>query len=144
MTETYVDPTREAFRAFRSLPSQGPIHMLNLVRLRETARYHAGHVLHGQSITGFDAYQSYGRESGAIFRDVGGRIAYSAAFEYTLIGPSSEYWDIVFIAEYPSGDAFVSMVKNPDYQKAVIHRQAAVRDSRLVRLSPKPAGDGFG
>ncbi|SVC26423.1 uncharacterized protein METZ01_LOCUS279277, partial [marine metagenome] len=25
MTETYVDPTREAFRAFRSLPSQGPI-----------------------------------------------------------------------------------------------------------------------
>ena len=40
-------------------------------------------------------------------------------------------------------EAFVSMVKNPDYQKAVIHRQAAVRDSRLVRLSPKPAGDGF-
>jgi len=144
MTETYVDPTREAFRTFRSLPSRGPIHMLNLVRLWETARYPAGHTLHGQSLTGLEAYQSYGRESRAIFTDVGGRIAYSAEFEYTLIGPDSEHWDIVFIAEYPSGEAFVSMVKNPDYQKAVIHRQAAVRDSRLVRLSPKLAGDGFG
>ena len=144
MTETYVDPTREAFRTFRSLKSQGPIHMLNLVRLREIARYPAGHAQRSESFTGLEAYRSYGRESYPVFTAVGGRIAYSADFEYTLIGPEDEQWDIVFIAEYPSGDAFVSMIKNPDYQKAVVHRQAAVHDSRLIRLSPKPAGDSFG
>ena len=61
-----------------------------------------------------------------------------------LIGPQDERWDICFIAEYPSGAAFVEMVKDPDYQKAVVHRQAAVADSRLVRLAPKASGAGFG
>jgi hypothetical protein len=75
---------------------------------------------------------------------VGGSIAYSANFEFVLIGPDNECWDIVFIAQYPSTDAFVSMVKNIDYQKAVVHRQAAVRTSRLIRLSPKKAGNLFG
>ena len=61
-----------------------------------------------------------------------------------LIGPAEERWDICFIAEYPSVQAFVDMVKNPDYQKAVVHRQAAVLDSRLIRLEPRHSGEGFG
>ena len=144
MTEDFVDPTRDRFRTFRSMASNDPIHMLNLVCLRPTAAYPKGHELHGQSLTGLEAYRSYGRESGPILKQVGGRIAYSADFQFTLIGPESEHWDIVFIAEYPSGDAFVSMVKNVDYQKAVVHRQAAVRTSRLLRLSPNAVGEEFG
>ncbi len=137
MTQDFVDPTRDRFRTFRSMASNDPIHMLNLVCLRPTAAYPEGHELHGQSVSGLEAYQSYGRESGPILKQVGGRIAYSADFQFTLR-------DIVFIAEYPSGDAFVSMVKNVDYQKAVVHRQAAVRTSRLLRLSPNAVGEEFG
>ena len=60
-----------------------------------------------------------------------------------LIGPEDEKWDLCFIAEYPSAAAFVEMVKDPDYQKAVVHRQAAVVDSRLIRLAPGNPGGGF-
>ena len=37
MVEKYVDPTRDAFRTFRSLTSESEIHMLNLIRLRHSA-----------------------------------------------------------------------------------------------------------
>jgi len=135
----HIDPTRERFGAFRALPDEGPIHMLNLVRLREEAAYPDG-----RKATGAEAYAAYGRESGPIFRRLGGRIAWSGDFRLMLIGPEDERWDRCFIAEYPSVAAFVAMVKDPDYQKAVIHRQAAVLDSRLIRLSPRASGEGFG
>lgn len=135
----HIDPTRERFGAFRALPDDGPIHMLNLVRLRDIAAYPDG-----RKATGAEAYAAYGRESGPIFRRLGGRIAWSGDFRLMLIGPEDERWDRCFIAEYPSAAAFVAMVKDPDYQKAVVHRQAAVLDSRLIRLSPRSSGEGFG
>ncbi|MCO6385467.1 DUF1330 domain-containing protein [Aliihoeflea sp. 40Bstr573] len=137
--EAYVDPTRETFGDFRRLAEEGPIHMLNLVRLRDRAEYPDG-----RHVSGEEAYRAYGRESGPIFRRVGGRIAWTGDFRLMLIGPADERWDRCFIAEYPSGVAFVEMVKDSDYQKAVVHRQAAVLTSRLIRLAPGRPGDDFG
>ena len=65
-------------------------------------------------------------------------------FELMLIGPGEERWDECFIAEYPSVAAFVEMIRDPLYREAVKHRQAAVLDSRLVRMQPAAAGSGFG
>ncbi len=135
----HIDPTRETFGEFRRLPEEGPVHMLNLVRLRDQAAYPDG-----RAATGAEAYAAYGRESGPVFRRVGGRIAWSGDFRLMLIGPQEERWDRCFIAEYPSGAAFVEMVKDPEYQKAVVHRQAAVLDSRLIRLNPRLPDGGFG
>ncbi len=65
--------------------------------------------------------------------------------EAMLIGPQSgESWDLCFIAEYPSVDAFVSMIKDPEYRAAMVHRQAAVKTSRLIRMEPKGEGANFG
>jgi uncharacterized protein (DUF1330 family) len=61
-----------------------------------------------------------------------------------LIGPESERWDMAFVAEYPSPDAFAAMIRDPEYREAVKHRQAAVADSRLVRMEPSAAGANFG
>jgi uncharacterized protein (DUF1330 family) len=36
---------------------------------------------------------------------------------------------------YPDAAAFLAMVTDPEYKPVVVHRQAAVRDSRLVRFS---------
>ncbi|MDP3895568.1 MAG: DUF1330 domain-containing protein [Mesorhizobium sp.] len=135
----HIDPTRDAFGEFRRLPEEGRVHMLNLVRLRDRAAYPDG-----RAATGAEAYAAYGRESGPIFRRVGGKIAWSGDFRLMLIGPADERWDICFIAEYPNAAAFVEMVKDADYQKAVIHRQAAVEDSRLIRTRPRETGAGFG
>jgi hypothetical protein len=35
------------------------------------------------------------------------------------------------------------MIRDPVYRAAVKHRQAAVADSRLIRLAPGAAGAGF-
>lgn len=139
MTE-YVNPDRESFAAFRNHPRKGPVHMLNLVKFRDIAAYDDG-----QTATGAEAYAAYGRESGPIFRALGGRIVWSGRPEVMLIGPQDgEAWDIAFIAEYPSVDAFVTMIRDPDYQKAARHRTAGVADSRLVRMEPRDPGGGFG
>jgi uncharacterized protein (DUF1330 family) len=60
-----------------------------------------------------------------------------------LVGPAEEAWDECFIAEYPSVPAFVEMIRDPVYREAVKHRQAAVIDSRLIRLAPAATGVDF-
>jgi uncharacterized protein (DUF1330 family) len=139
MTDGYVDPTRERFAAFRAADRSGPIEMLNLVRLRPRAAYPDG-----REATGAEAYAAYGRESGPVFARLGGSIVWRGTFELMLIGPAEERWDLCFIARYPSVAAFVEMIRDPVYREAVKHRQAAVEDSRLVRLAPGGAGSGFG
>lgn len=140
----HVDPTREAFAEFRALPSEGPIQMLNLIRFRERAAYPEDHPQAAEALSGAQAYRRYGRAAAAPFARVGGRQLWLAAPEFTLIGPADERWDLAFVAEYPSVDAFVTMIQDPEYRQAVVHRQAAVEDSRLVRMQPSTAGQGFG
>ena len=43
MPEAHIDPSREQFDAFKALPREAPIAMLNLVRYRERAAYPDGH-----------------------------------------------------------------------------------------------------
>lgn len=140
---SYIDPTRDQFSAMMKLPDEGPIHMLNMIRFRESADYPGDHENAGASLTGAEAYKIYGAESGPIFQRVGGRIAYSWSPKLVLIGPSDEEWHAVFVAQYPNAAAFGEMVKDPEYQKAVVHRQAAVATSRLVRLHPQETGGNF-
>lgn len=138
----YVDPERMQFDAFKALPRESEIHMLNLVRLRAKAAYPEGHARAGTS--GAEAYAAYGRESAPIFQRVGGDILWRGTFATGLIGPASEVWDEMFIARYPSANAFLEMVTDKAYQAAVLHRQAAVDTSRLIRCAPGTTGAAFG
>ncbi len=134
-----IDPTKETFAAFRENDREGPIHMLNLVRLNAQAKYPDN-----RQASGAHAYAAYGRDSGPVFSRLGGRIVWQGKFELMLIGPGTERWDLCFIAEYPSVAAFVEMIRDPVYREAVKHRQAAVEDSRLIRLAPLVPGKNFG
>lgn len=135
----FVDPTREQFSAFMKLPDTGPIWMLNLIRLRKNAKYEDG-----REASGDQAYKEYAKTSEAFFSGVGGKIILSDLPKSVLIGPDDEQWDLAFIAEYPSAAAFGEMLKHPGYQAIVHHRQAAVKDSRLIRISPGAPGKIFG
>lgn len=135
----YIDPERDQFDAFKDLPRDQPVLMLNFLRFRDKAAYPDG-----SEATGAEAYAAYGRDSGPIFRRVGGEIVWRAKPELMVIGPSDKQWDLVFVARYPTAAAFLEMVTDPDYQKAVKHRQAAVADSRLIRMSEADEGEGFG
>jgi uncharacterized protein (DUF1330 family) len=135
----YIDPTKDVFAQFRNDNRDGPIQMLNLVRLRPRAAYPDG-----RDGSGAEAYAAYGRDSAPVFSRLGGKVIWQGRFELMLIGPSDERWDHCFIAEYPSVAAFVEMIRDPVYREAVKHRQAAAADSRLIRTRPLPVGKGFG
>ena len=136
MTHTAFDA--DAFRAFRAIPRDGPIQMLNLVRLHAKAKGPDG-----EPVSGAQAYATYGALSAPVLARVGGRIVWRGRMEMALIAPPDEKWDIAFIAEYPSAEAFATMLKDPDYRVAMAWRQAAVADSRLIRFEPLDAGGAF-
>ncbi len=139
MSENYIDPDKASFAALKALPRDQPVEMLNLVALKETAAYQDGTVA-----TGAEAYANYGRESAPIFQKVGGEIIWSGDPQFMVIGPPDEKWDVAFIARYPTGQAFLDMVYDPEYRAVVHHRQAAVKTSRLIRTKSKDSGKGFG
>ena len=141
---THIDPTRAQFDTFKGLDRDQPIEMLNLVAFRDLANYPGDHDLARDGLTGAEAYTLYGKHSAPVLDKVGGAILWRGAYETTLIGPTEEAWDAVFIARYPTAHAFLAMVSDPDYQKAVVHRQAGVATSRLIRCAPAKGGAAFG
>jgi uncharacterized protein (DUF1330 family) len=142
---SFIDPDRQAWEAFKALPGDQPIQMLNLIKLKPNAEYPQGHPEHGKALTGLDAYRAYGRTSAAVFARVGGRQVWAGKPQVLVTGPQdAEQWDLAFIAEYPSPAAFIEMVRDPEYREHVKHRTAGVADSRLLCLSPVTPGQGFG
>ena len=139
----HVDPDRDQFAAFKALPRDAPVAMLNLLRFRKEAAYPVGHLSAEAGLSGADAYRRYAQDSGPVFARVGGTILWSGQPELVLIGPADERWDAAFVAHYPTAAAFLTMVTDPVYREAVVHRQAAVETSRLVRTAPRDAGVGF-
>jgi len=144
MTERYIDPSPANFQSFKSLPRDEPIDMLNLLLYRDHAEYPQDHEHAGKGWSGRRAYQEYGATSGPIFARVGGTIIWRGAFETMVTGPDVREWHDGFVAQYPDAGAFFEMIKDPDYQAAVVNRTAALADSRLIRFKPGEAGGGFG
>jgi uncharacterized protein (DUF1330 family) len=145
LRDAYIDPERAAWDIFKSLPRDQPIHMLNLIRLRETAEYPEGHPSHGRAISGLEAYREYGRTIAPHLARLGSRQVWAGSPQVMVTGPQSEAWDLAFIVEYPGSQAFIDMVRDPDYRLNVVpHRTAAVADSRLLRLNPLDPDDKLG
>ena len=139
----YRDTAQAQFEIFKSLPRDTPINMLNLVQFHPQAEYPADHPLAADALTGAQAYANYGAASSHVLSSVGGSIIWRGGFDVSLIGPVDDHWDAMFIAHFPNAGAFLAMVTDPEYQTAVVHRQAAVMNSRLIRTSPQPASDIF-
>lgn len=140
--DRFVDPSRENFDAFKALPRDTVIHMLNLVRFRDKAEYPADHANAGKGLSGREAYAEYGRTSGMVFARVGGSVVWRGKMETMVIGPMDKQWHLAFIARYPDAAAFLEMVTDPEYRIAVVNRQAAVLTSRLIRFAPEEGEAG--
>ena len=133
-----INPDRDQFDAFKALPRDTPLNMLNLVRVREWADYGDD-----RRVSGMDAYRAYGTGSKPVLARVGGHVLWRGSMEAMFIGPRDERWDFCFIAYYPHAGAFLQMLTDPEYQEAVKHRTAAVADSRLIRMGELELGDNF-
>ncbi|MBN8959566.1 MAG: DUF1330 domain-containing protein [Rhizobiales bacterium] len=138
VSKTFTSFSKEIYEAFKANDREGPVLMMNLIRLRPNADY-----VDGRDATGREAYGRYSELSASVFARLGGRIVWRGDLELTVVGPSDERWDIAFIAEYPSPNTFVQMMRDPQYREAMKHRQAGVADSRLLRFAALPAGTTF-
>ena len=130
----HIDPSRENWEAFKALPRDTPIHMLNLIKFRDLAEYPPDHPNHGKGLSGREAYAIYGTAFQALVADDGAAMVWKAPLECVVTGPPGE-WDEAFVMGYPDSGTFMAMVKNPRYvAEALPHRTAAVVDSRLIRF----------
>jgi uncharacterized protein (DUF1330 family) len=108
--------------------------MINLLRFKEVA----DGIDAADGISGAEAYGRYGAAAQPHLERIGGRILLAVAAEESVIGPDAPEWDLVIAVRYPSRDAFVQMVSNPEYLAIHGHRAAALADSRLIACETVP------
>ena len=113
-----------------SLPDDTPIVMLNLLRFRQTARYKEGEA----SYSGREAYQKYSEVAFGKVQGVGDEMVWKGRALAGVIAPQEEQWDSVLLVRYPSKQAFMSMLADPEYREATKHRTAALEEARLIAM----------
>ena len=118
-----------------SLPDDGPVVMVNLVRFRE-------HSLDGDG-SGWDAYSRYSKADMPLLERVGGTVLWAGHVEGAAVGDLGDgRWDWVVVAFYPSRAAFLSMMTSPEYAFANVQRENAIEDH--VILAAKETYSKFG
>ena len=109
-----------------------PIFLLNLLRYNERADYadDAGFA----PCSGREAYFTrYVPAFGKLAEGTGIRPFWIGNVLAGIVAPAGEQWDDVAIVEYPSFDAFRTLVESDAYKaQADPHRAAALADWRLV------------
>ena len=112
----------------RALP-QGQFTLVNFFRLRDQATDEAGV---GERRSGLEAMMQYARISGPCLEAAGGRFLTQGIPAGMLWGEDTETWDVVVVAQYPTGDAFRTLLHDPRYRDAFADRRAAVEEQRVV------------
>lgn len=125
-----VNPNSEQLKSvLAEIPQDQPIVMLNLLKFRPFADYGDG----ASDCSGRDAYfQRYSVAAFQFVKQVGGELLWSGTAHGSIIAPPGESWDNILLVRYPSINAFMTMLKNPQYQQCAVHRTAALDDSRLI------------
>lgn len=130
-----IDPDPGAFSAaLKSLPKDKPVVMLNLLAFRDQAAYAAGSEESSAPCTGREAYARYSKLAIKHVMGCGGEVIFMGAAQVPLVAPADEKWDEVLLVRYPSIEAFVAMVMNPEYQQLSRHRTAALEEARLIPM----------
>lgn len=126
-----IEPTAQQLSTLAAAGPREPIVMLNLLRFKERA----DGIDAADSISGAEAYGRYASAAGKFLERVGGRLLLALSAQQTVIGPSEGEWDLVLAVEYPSRQAFLEMIGDPEYLAIHAHRAAALADSRLIATS---------
>jgi uncharacterized protein (DUF1330 family) len=120
-----LNPTGEQLGVFAAGPDDGPIVMVNLLRFLDQAS-------DGSGRTGREAYAAYGEAVIPMVIERGGSFEVVASAHPTVIGPADEQWHDVVLVQYPSRAAFLDMISSDAYQVAMVDREVALADSRLI------------
>lgn len=133
MTETFLEVTQEAGKAFFTRDVPGEVVMLNLLKFREIADYSDfPELAPSDPISGRQAYEKYMEHTLPFLRESGGDVIFQGDGGSFLIGPADESWDFVMLVRHRSRSTFMEFASNEAYMTGMGHRSAAVVDSRLL------------
>jgi hypothetical protein len=131
----YLDPSSENIQVLIARAVEGPIVMLNLLRLREVADYSGFPELEPAApISGRAAYELYIRHTRPFLEATGGSVVMLGEGGNFFVGPTDERWDLALLVRQNSLADFFSFASNSDYLAGIGHRTAAVEDTRLLPL----------
>ena len=130
-------PSQEQMQEFFGSGEDGPFVMVNLLKFKGRAEYPDGRET---DLSGAEAYAIYGAAVGKCIADVGGKPGFAGEVTGLLLGEVEENWDMVALVEYPSLDAFRSMMMSPEYQKIAVHRTAGLAGQLNIRAKPGGLG----
>jgi uncharacterized protein (DUF1330 family) len=68
---------------------------------------------------------------------VGAEVVYGGPQQQMVIGDADRaWWDLIVVVRYPSPQAFMAMVADPEYQAVHEHRAAALERAELIATTP--------
>jgi uncharacterized protein (DUF1330 family) len=118
-----IEIDTRAMSAFAQEDRDGPVVMLNLLRFRPDG--------------GRERYLRYAeRLAQGINERYGIQIVYLGDGGPALVAESGQEWDTVVLVRYPSRQAFVDMIRDPDYQAGAHLRSEALIESVLQPTAP--------
>jgi uncharacterized protein (DUF1330 family) len=112
-----IDPTGAQVKALVTSDLTGPIVMLNLLRFKPDG--------------GRASYDQYLETTAPFLSQVGGSVIFRGDARSVVIGEDGE-WDSVLVVRYPSKEAFLEMLRIPDYHVGTALRTNALLDARLI------------
>lgn len=130
----YHVPTYDQGAALFRRGIEGPVVMLNLLRFREVADYSGVPEFAGEPVSGAAAYDRYVLETMPLLRERGGEVLFDGEGGAFLIGPEAERWDRALLVRQPSVEVLFGYDADAAYRAALVHRTAALEDSRLLPL----------
>lgn len=116
-----VDPTGQDLKRFMAEDHDGPVVMLNLLKLKDGGR--AG-------------YAEYARRIRPFLDEIGAEVVYGGDCSTIVVAPEAHDWDVVLLVRYPNRAAFSGMVADPEYQKITGLRTDALENAVLQATIP--------
>lgn len=130
-----LEPSADQLRALLSVEGDGPLQFLNLLAYRDVARYPVEHALAESGSAGSVAYALYGAVAVRHVMARGGRFVLFNQIVAQVIG-TPVVWHQIALMQYPSVDAFLDMVRDPDYRSALVHRDAGLARTEVFATRP--------
>lgn len=134
--ENEVMPTDpERIKEMMAAGPEGPIYMINLLKFKPKAEYEDGRAT---DLTGYEAYQIYGKAVTEILPKFGGRVFFAGDVTFLALGQVEELWDEVAIAVYPSRADLFRMSMSKEWREAAVHRTAGLAGQLNIETVARP------
>jgi uncharacterized protein (DUF1330 family) len=132
--ENALYPKASRIEALMADASDGPVVMLNLLKVRAKAAYPDGRPT---GLTGRQAYDLYATAMQKVVEGRGGRVLFGGDIASLVIGDVEGMWDTCILVEYPSAAAFAAIVMSPEVAEIGVHRAAGLDGQLLIRVAPR-------